>query len=77
MLDMRVFVNVVDTLCIEKRRAAFNAVNLISLLEEKFCEVRPVLASQACNECFLNLSNPFDLECNARLVLVPNTVKSQ
>jgi hypothetical protein len=54
MLDMWVFINVIDTLRIKERRAAFNTVNLISLFEEKFCEVGTILARHACNECFFH-----------------------
>ena len=38
----------IDAGCIECARAANDPVNFVSFLEEEVCEVRPVLAGDAC-----------------------------
>ena len=40
---MRVLIEVVDSLCVKKRRAPFDAVDLITFVEEKFCQVGAIL----------------------------------
>ena len=50
VLDVRVFVNVVDTLGVEQRGAAFDAVDFIAFLEQEFGEVGSVLSGDAGDE---------------------------
>jgi hypothetical protein len=42
---------VVDTISIKKRRTPFHAVNDITLFQQKFGQVRSVLASDTGDEC--------------------------
>lgn len=48
-----ILVDVVDALGVERRGAAFDAVNLVALFEEKFCKVGTILASYARDQCSL------------------------
>jgi hypothetical protein len=50
---VRIFVNMVNTVGIEQRRPALDAMNLVAFGEEKFSEVRTVLAGDSCDEGFL------------------------
>jgi len=53
---MRILVDVVDPLRVEKRSTALDAVHLVALLEEKLGQVGAVLAGNAGDECaFQNL----------------------
>jgi len=52
VLDVRVFVDVVDALGIEERRAALDAVDFVALVEQELGEVGAVLAGDAGDECF-------------------------
>jgi len=36
---MRVLIKMVDPVCIEQRTTAFNAVDFITFVEKKFCQV--------------------------------------
>ena len=47
---MRVFVEVIDPVCIEQGRATAESVNCISLSQKKFRELSTVLARDSCNE---------------------------
>jgi len=51
---MRVVVEVVDPLGIERGGAADDAVNLIALGEEEFCQVGPILPGDAGDQCFFH-----------------------
>lgn len=53
VIDVRVFVQVVDAVGIEERSAALDAVHLVTLLEQEFSEVGAVLAGDAGDECDL------------------------
>ncbi len=48
---MGVLVKVVDPIRIEKRCPALDPVDLIALAEEKFGQIRTILAGDAGNEC--------------------------
>ena len=47
VLNVRVLVDVVDTLGVEQRRTTLDAMNDVALLEQKFGKVRTVLAGDA------------------------------
>jgi hypothetical protein len=48
-----VFVDVVDAVGVEQRRATFDAVDLVAFGEEKFGEIGSILAGNSCNQGFL------------------------
>ena len=47
VVDVRVLVDMVDALGVELRRAAFDAVDFIAFFQQKFCQIRTVLACNA------------------------------
>src|SRR5581483_1817477 len=49
--QMRVDIQMIDTLGIERRRTPLDAVDLVALLEQEFCEIAAVLTRNAGNEC--------------------------
>ena len=53
VVDMRVLIDMVYALSIERGGAAFNAVNFITLFQQKFCEVGAILACDAGNKSAL------------------------
>jgi len=57
--DVRVLVEVVDAVGVEERGWTLDAVDLITLLQEKFSEVGAILSGNSSNEGFLQaeLSN--------------------
>jgi hypothetical protein len=57
---MRILVDVIDTLSIEKRSAAFDAVNLVTFSEKKFREVGAVLSGDAGDECCFHIAWRFE-----------------
>lgn len=56
VIDMGIFVDMVDPLGIEKGGAALDAVNFVALFEQKLCQVGTVLAGDAGDECFFHNS---------------------
>ena len=44
---VRVLIKVVNTVCVKERGAALDAVHLIALVQQKFCQVRPVFSRDA------------------------------
>ena len=54
VLHVRVFVDVVHALRVERGSAALDAVNLVALGKKKLRQVRAVLARDAGDEGFLN-----------------------
>jgi hypothetical protein len=50
MLDVRIFVKVVDSIRVEERCAALHTVHNVAALQQKFGEVCAVLAGDACDE---------------------------
>ena len=46
---MRVLINVVDTLSIERGRATLDPMHLIPFLKEKLCKVGTILARNPCD----------------------------
>ena len=53
VLNMRVLIEMVDSLGIEKRNRAFNAVDFVALLQKEFSEIRSILSSNSRDEGFL------------------------
>jgi hypothetical protein len=51
VLDVRVFVDVVDALGVEQGRAALDAVDLVAFRQQELGQVAAVLAGDACDEC--------------------------
>src|SRR5689334_5358943 len=49
-VDVGVLIEVVDTLGVEKRRAALDAVHLVTLLEQELGEISAILARDAGNQ---------------------------
>ena len=49
---------VVDTSGVGDGSAADNAVDLIALLQQKLCQIRAVLTSDASNQCFFHNFDP-------------------
>ena len=47
---MRVLIKVVNTVRIKQRGATFNAMDLITFFEQKFCQVRAILSCNAGNK---------------------------
>jgi hypothetical protein len=47
----------VDTVGVEERRTALDAVNLVAFGEEKLGKIRSVLTGNSCNEGFLQNDN--------------------
>ena len=47
VVDVRILVDMVDALGVELRRAAFDAVDIIAFSQQKFCQIRTVLACNA------------------------------
>ena len=47
VVDVRVLVQVVDAVGVEQAAAALDAVDLVALLQEQFCQIRAVLARHA------------------------------
>lgn len=54
VFDVRVFVDVVYALSVERRRTALDAVHLVTLAEQKLGEVAAVVAGDAGDECFFD-----------------------
>ena len=52
-VEMRIDVEMVDPFGSEGRRPPHEAMNLIVLGEEEFCQIRPVLPGDTCDECAL------------------------
>ena len=55
VINVRVFIEVVNTPRVKGRGAANDAVNLIALRQEQFRQVGPVLPRDAGDDCFLHL----------------------
>ena len=53
---VRVLIEVVNAVCVEERGAAFDAVHLIALAQQKFCQIGSVLPSDARYKRFLHNS---------------------
>jgi len=51
VVDMRVLVQVVDTVGVERLTTTFYAVHMVALGQQQFCKVRAVLAGNAGDEC--------------------------
>ena len=51
VVDVRILVDMVDTLGVELRGAAFDAVDFIAFFQQKFCQIRTVLACHAGDKC--------------------------
>jgi len=56
--DVRILVDMVDTVGIEQRRTAFDAMDLVTFGKEKFGKVRSVLAGDSCDEGFFQRDSP-------------------
>ncbi len=52
VFDMRVFIQMIDTIRIKERAAALDAVDFVTFAEQEFSQVGTVLASNAGNEGF-------------------------
>ena len=50
VIDVRVLIDMINALSIKRRRTALDAMHFISLLEQKFGQIRAVLAGHAGNE---------------------------
>jgi hypothetical protein len=58
MLDVGILIEVIDTICVEERSTALNAMHNVATLQQKFGEVCAVLAGDASNErCSLHDSS--------------------
>ena len=51
VLDMRILIQMIDTVGIEQRTAALDAVHVVALVEQEFGEIGAVLAGDAGDEC--------------------------
>jgi hypothetical protein len=57
---MRVLIQMVDTIGIEQRGTALDAVDLVALVEQQFGQISAVLAGNAGNQCPLHFDElPF------------------
>ena len=56
-LLVRVLVQVIDTVGIERRRPSFDAVNLVAFVEQELGQIRAVLASNTGYQCFHKFSS--------------------
>jgi hypothetical protein len=52
VFHMGVLVEVVYPVCVKKGGSSLDTVDFISFSEQKFCKICPVLARNACYECF-------------------------
>lgn len=52
LFDVGILINMVDAVGVERRGAAFNAVDFIALLQEELGQVGAVSAGDAGDECF-------------------------
>ena len=50
---MRVFVEVIDAVCVEKRSTPFDTVNFVSLAQQKLGQIGSVLPGNSRDQCFL------------------------
>jgi hypothetical protein len=50
VIDMRILIDMIDTLRIKRRSAALDAMDFIALFEQKLGEVRAILARDTSNE---------------------------
>ncbi len=50
VVNMGVLIQVVDTVCVEKRRTALDTVDNVPFFKQKFRQVRAVLSCNACDE---------------------------
>ena len=48
IVECNLIIDMINSMSINKRRTAYNAMNFISFFKEKFCKVRAVLS---CNTC--------------------------
>ena len=55
--EMRVFIEMIDALGIERRRAALDAVYDVSLGQQEFRKIGPVLTGDADDQCNLSESS--------------------
>ena len=53
--DMGVLIQVVNAFRVESARPADDAVDFITLRQQHFCQVRPILPGDAGNDCFLHV----------------------
>jgi hypothetical protein len=60
VLDVGIFVNVIDPLGVEQRGAAFDAVDFVALFQKEFSEVGAVLARDASDECAFHFVSKVD-----------------
>ncbi len=54
VFDVRVFVDVVYALSVERRRTALDAVDFVALVEQKLSDVNAILVGDAGDECFFD-----------------------
>jgi len=59
--DVRIDVQMVDSLAVERRSAALHPVNLVPFLQEKLCQVAPILPCDPSNQRRLNLHSTLRL----------------
>ena len=56
-VDMRIFIQVVNAVCVEHRGSSFQPVHCVTLFQQEFCEVSTVLTGDPRNQChFAHLS---------------------
>ena len=71
--NMRILVEMVDPLGVERGSAAFDTMNLIALRQQEFGEVRTVLSGypgDQCTFCFFHLlSHTREISLNKQLIL--------
>ena len=56
VIDMRVFIKEINAIGVELRCPAFDAVYLVSLLDQKFVQMPTILTRHARYQCFLHYS---------------------
>ena len=60
VVDMRILIEVLDALCVERRRAANDTMDFVPLIEKEFGKIGSVLTRNSCDESFLHfLRMPF------------------
>lgn len=47
---VRILVEVIDSICVKQRRTTLQAMHLITLAQQKFCQVGAVLSGNACDQ---------------------------
>ena len=61
IINVRVLVQMINPVRIEHRGPALKPMNLIPLLQQKLCQIRPILPCNTGNQCLLFHMNAYGL----------------